>query len=164
MKGGCTLTRKTISFLTGLFLVLLVSLFFLFIKTQDTIYRAEDESVKLVSYDHTVDRVNKFYWSTTDKTYFALDFNDDQNVRRYAIISQEGGEVVYYTADEIISEDDATSIVLNDVKPFKIIHMRLALLNNVPVWEATIKNENSTITYYTINATDGSWVQTIENI
>lgn len=164
MEGGCPLNRKIISFLTGLLLVLLVSLFYLFIKTQDSIYRAEDESIKLVSYDHTVKSVNKFYWSTTDKTYFALDFNDDQSSQHYAIIAQEGGEIAYFTANEIISENEASSIVLNDMKPFKIIQMRLSLLNNEPVWEATIKNENSTITYYTISAKNGSWIQTIENI
>lgn len=158
------MSKKFISFLTIVLLMILVSLVLLFMRTQDSIYRAEDEAVKLVSYDFKVQDVNKFYWSTTDQTYFALDFNDDKGQQHYAIITQEGGNTQYYTKEEIITEEEATSIVLFDMKPDKIVQMRLAQINKEPVWEATIKNNNSTITYYIISATDGTWVQTIENI
>lgn len=133
-------------------------------RTQDTIYRAEDEAVELITYDYELDKVNKFYWSTTDQTYFSVDFTDKEGAQHYAIIQQEGGEIAYFTPNEILSEDEAISIVLNDMTPFKIMQMRLALIEGQPVWEATIKNENNTITYYTISAKDGSWVMTIENI
>ncbi|MGX7098939.1 hypothetical protein [Globicatella sanguinis] len=158
------MSKKFISFLTFVLLTILVSLVLLFMRTQDSIYRAEDEAVKLISYDFKVENVNKFYWSTTDKTYFAVDFNDDRGQQHYAIITQEGGETNYYTKDEIITEDEATSIVLYDMQPDKIVQMRLAQINQEPIWEATIKNNNGTITYYIISAKDGTWIQTIENI
>ena len=50
------------------------------------------------------------------------------------------------------------------MQPDKILQMRLAQINQEPVWEATIKNNNGTITYYIISAKDGTWIQTIENI
>ncbi|MBK0347909.1 hypothetical protein JDW15_04525 [Aerococcaceae bacterium zg-ZJ1578] len=158
------MSKKLISFLTILFLILLISFLALFIRTQDRIYRAEDEAIQLVSYDYEVKKVNKFYWSTLDKTYFGLDFTDKDKQQHYALIAQDGGETHYFMPNDIISEEDAKAITLNDVKPFRILQMRLSLFNDQPVWEATIKNENGTLTYYTINAKDGSWVQTIENL
>lgn len=150
--------------MTIVLLTILVSLVLLFIRTQDSMYRAENEAKKIISVDYEVKSVNNFYWSTTDATYFALDFLDKKGVQRYAIIAQKGGEASYYETSDIITEDEAYSVVLNDMKPYKIIQMRLSLIDEQPVWEATIKNENGTITYYIISAYDGSWVQTIENI
>ncbi|MBF6977783.1 hypothetical protein IU403_01330 [Aerococcaceae bacterium zg-BR22] len=158
------MSKKLISFLTIVFLILLISFSALFIRTQDRIYRAEDEAVKLVSYDHEVKKVNKFFWSTIDKTYFGLDFIGKDKKQHYALIAQDGGDTHYFTQNDIISEEDAKAITLNDVKPHRILQMRLSLLNAKPVWEATIKNKNGTLTYYTISAADGSWIQTIENL
>lgn len=158
------MSRKLISTLTLLLLILLVSLFFFFIRTQDSIYQAEDESIALVKHDYQIKRVNNFYWSTIQETYFSLDFVDKDDVHRYAIISQEGGEVKYFTNDEIINQEEARSIVLNDMNPHDIMQLRLSLIDDQPVWEASIKNENGMLTYYTINAKDGKWVQTVENI
>ena len=41
---------------------------------------------------------------------------------------------------------------------------RLGMIKDTPVWEITIKNDNNTLTYYYLNAQDGSWLQKIENI
>ena len=54
------MSKKFISFLTFVLLTILVSLVLLFMRTQDSIYRAEDEAVKLISYDFKVEDVNKF--------------------------------------------------------------------------------------------------------
>lgn len=158
------MSRKFISIISILLLIVLSSLLFLFLKTQERIYQAEDESIQLVAYDYSVERVNKFYWTTTDQSYFSLDFQDENNEQRYAIISQVGGDIAYFTPQDIISEEDAMAITLNDMSPHRILQMRLAMLNEVPIWEATIQNEDGTITYYTLNAQNGSWIQTVENI
>lgn len=158
------MSRKLITSLSLILIVVLVSFLFLFIRTQDTIYRAEDEAIALVDYDYPVQTVNHFYWSTIDATYFALDFIDKEGTHRYALIAQEGGDVTYFTEGDIISLEDAKAIVMNDMSPHKISQMRLSMIEDRPVWEATIKNDNGTITYYTIDARDGSWIETIENI
>lgn len=158
------MSRKFITGASLLLIAIMVAFLLLFIRTQDTMYRAEDEAIALVSYDYQVDQVNHFYWSTIEGTYFALDFIDGDGVHRYAIIAQEGGDIQYFTNSDIISQTEAEAIVLNDITPYDISQMRLSMVGGKPVWEATIKNENGTITYYTISATDGSWVQTIENI
>lgn len=158
------LNRKTVSVLTAIFLVLLISILGVFMQSQARINQAEEETVNLVKYDFNVDKINKFYWVTTDNTYFSLDFIDDEGVHHFAIVAQEGGDIQYFSENEIISEQDANDLTINETSMTNIIQTRLGLLNNEPVWEVTLKNDNNTLTYYYVNALTGLWVKTISNI
>lgn len=133
-------------------------------QSQARINQAEEETVNLVKYDFNVDKINKFYWVTTDNTYFSLDFIDDEGVHHFAIVAQEGGDIQYFSENEIISEQDANDLTINETSMTNIIQTRLGLLNNEPVWEVTLKNDNNTLTYYYVNALTGLWVKTISNI
>lgn len=158
------MNRKTVSILTVIFLAILMGILGVFMQSQAKINQAEEETLALIEYDYQVDTINKFYWVTIGETYFSIDFVDETGQQRYAIIAQEGGDMQYYTADEIISEQDANAISLNDTGATDIVQTRLGLMDSEPVWEITLRNENNTITYYYIKARDGAWVQTISNI
>lgn len=158
------MNRKTVSILTVISLLMLLGFTWLFWKSQTKINQAEAEAVKLVEYDYSVKSVQDFDWVTLDQTYFSLYFKDQDDQQRYAIIEREGGKVHYFTPQEIISEEDAISITKGDMKPHKILEARLGLLEDKPVWEVTLKNDNGTLTYYYLNATNGEWVKKIENI
>lgn len=164
MKEANSLSRKTVTTISIILLVILVGMFWLFMESQASIYQAEDEAVAIVEVDYPVKQVNEFYWVTFDETFFSLDFIDNQEVQRYAIISQEGGDTDYYTYDELISEPQAKELTLANMGEVDIIQARLGKLANNPVWEITLRNANGTLTYYYLNAVNGTWVQTIENI
>ncbi|WP_124057426.1 PepSY domain-containing protein [Vaginisenegalia massiliensis] len=160
------MSRRTVTGLTVFILFISLCFLGLFIKSQSKIYQAEAEAVKIVNYTYPVDKVNEFYWITVNEkqTYFSLDFLDEKGTHRYAIINQAGGDVIYLTDQDIISEIDAKSIALADMKPKRILQARLGLVNKKPTWEVTLKNNNNTITYYYLDAKTGAWVQKIENI
>lgn len=158
------MNRKTVSILTAIFLVLLMSILGVFMQSQARVNQAEEETVSLVEFDYAVDKINKFYWVTTDNTFFSLDFIDEEGVQHFAIVAQDGGDIQYFGENEIISEQDASDIATNELSAMKIIQTRLGLLDNKPIWEVTLKNENNTLTYYYIDAATGQWVKTISNI
>lgn len=158
------MNRKTVSVLTAIFLILLMSILGVFMQSQARVNQAEEETVSLVELDYAVDKINKFYWVTTDNTYFSLNFIDEEGAQHFAIVAQDGGDIQYYAENEIISEQDASDIAMNETSSIKIIQTRLGLLENKPVWEVTLKNENNTLTYYYIDASTGLWVKTISNI
>jgi len=143
---------------------LLISILGVFMQSQARINQAEEETVNLIKYDFNVDKINKFYWVTTDNTYFSLDFIDDEGVQHFAIVAKDGGDIQYFSENEIISEQDANDLTINETSMTNIIQTRLGLLNNEPVWEVTLKNDNNTLTYYYVNALTGLWVKTISNI
>lgn len=141
-----------------------MSILGVFMQSQARVNQAEEETVSLVELDYAVDKINKFYWVTTDNTYFSLNFIDEEGAQHFAIVAQDGGDIQYYAENEIISEQDASDIALNESSSMNIIQTRLGLLENKPVWEVTLKNENNTLTYYYIDASTGLWVKTISNI
>lgn len=59
--------RRTVSILTFILLVVMISLLSVFMASQAHLSRAEEETIALVEVDHTVKKVNQFYWTTTDQ-------------------------------------------------------------------------------------------------
>ncbi|MBG9979850.1 hypothetical protein HZY91_01010 [Facklamia sp. DSM 111018] len=156
--------RRTVSILTLILLIIMIALLSVFMGSQADLNRAEEELVALVEYDYQVKAINDFYWTTTDRSYFSLDFQDEKDQQIYAIVAREGGDIEYYQGDEIITEMDAKSITASAIENPNIIQTRLGKYQQKPIWEMTIKNSNQTITYYVIDAITGEWVQTISNI
>ena len=158
------LNRKVVSGLTLFFLIIFLIFAWVFYSSQAKSHQAQQEAVRLIETDYTVKDVKKFYWTTISEAYFALDFVDDSGQERYAIVKREGGTVNYYTPNQIISEEDAKAIALADNENYKIMKPRLGMIKATTFWEITIKNDKNTLTYYYLNAQDGSWLQKIENI
>lgn len=164
MKGEVSLNRRVVSALTVIFLIVLIALLFLFSQSMNDITQAQEETVALVELDYSVDQVNDFDWVTIDESYFTLDFIDGEGTQRYAIVTQEGGDIQYFTSQDIISREDALSITLNENELSELLNAKLGLLNGISVWEVSFKANDNTLSYYYINATNGEWVQTIANI
>lgn len=158
------MNRKVVSGLTVILLVILVALLFLYSESMSGMVKAQEETVQLVELDHTVEEINDFNWVTFEEAYFTLDFMDDEGNQIYAIVTQDGGDINYFTPRDIISQQDALSITLSENEQAKLLQARLGLLDGLPVWEVSFKAENNTLSYYYINATDGDWYQTIANI
>lgn len=158
-----TLNRRVVSSLTIIFFVIFIGLSWIYLSSQARLKQAEDEALKLIGYDYTVKQVNQFYWTTIDTAYFSVDFVDQDGQERYALVEREGGTIHYFTPQDIISEKDAQAIAVNDTGANKILQTRLGMYQNIPAWEMTIRNDDQTLTYYTINAKDGTMVQRIDN-
>ncbi|XJS11591.1 PepSY domain-containing protein [Aerococcaceae bacterium WGS1372] len=158
------MNRKMVSALTVIFLIILIALLFLYSQSMNDITQAQEETIELVELDYSVDRVNDFDWVTINESYFSLDFIDGEGTQRYAIVAQEGGDIQYYTHQDIISREDAMSITLNENELSELLNTRLGLLNGEAVWEISFKSTNDTLSYYYINAANGEWIQSIANI
>ena len=161
------MSRRTVNFLTGIIVVVLLVILSLFMASDRSVNQAKQETIKLVEVDHKVQKVNKFYWLTnTEATYFSLDFQDEKDQQVYAIVAREGGDIHYFTSKDIISEEDAQAITVADNEDHlkDILQARLGLLDNQPIWEVTFKADNDTMTYYYVDAETGKCLQTITNL
>ncbi|MGX7106874.1 PepSY domain-containing protein [Hutsoniella sourekii] len=158
------MSRRTVTILTIILLIVLATGLWLFSESQESIEQAEKETIELVNYDYPIDIVNDFYWFTLDDSYFSLDFVDQEGQRRYAIVAQDGGDVDYYTEQDLISEDDAKSLAANYNEVASFMNTRLGMVEDVPVWEVAFKGKDQHLNYYYINAKSGEWLQTIGNL
>ena len=166
MKGIIMhLSRRTVSVLTILIAVVLLFLFSVFIFSQRPIEQAREETTNLINIDHPIEETTEFYLLTTpEETYFSLEFTTTDNEPMYGIVARDSGETVYYNYNELITNEDALAITVNDLNPTEVQQARLGLVEDEPVWEVTYIDEDSTMGYYYISAKDGSWIQTISNL
>ncbi|MGX7108560.1 hypothetical protein [Facklamia miroungae] len=158
------MSKRTVSILTFIILSIMIALLAVFMKSQTAYNLAQEEAIALVEYDHQVKKLKDFYWTTTDQATFALNFFDENNQQFYAIIERDGGDIQYYTVDELFTEDEAKSVTASQIENPNIMQARLGLYKSEPVWEMTLKNPNNSITYYLLSAKTGEWIQTISNI
>ncbi|MGF3066308.1 hypothetical protein [Facklamia sp. P12950] len=158
------MSKRTVSILTFITLSIMIALLAVFMKSQTAYNLAQEEAIALVTYDYAVEKVNNFYWTTVDQATFALDFFDENNQQHYAIIEREGGDIHYYSVNELFTEEEAKSVTASQIEEPKIMQARLGLYQSEPVWEMTLKNDNNTITYFLLSAKTGKWIQTISNI
>ena len=158
------LSRKTVTILTLLLLVIGSGFLWIFIQSQKKIVQAEQEAIELISVDQKIKHVNDFQWFTLEESTFSMDFVNHKDQQIYAIIQQEGGDIEYYTLQDIISAKDAQAITASEKKGDYYLNTRLGKIENIPVWEVIFRDKNEKINYFYINAKSGEWLQSIENI
>lgn len=158
------LSRKAVTILTILLLIIGLVFLWIFIQSQSHLAKAEQEAIELINVDHRIKRVNDFQWFTLEESTFSIDFVDEKNQQRYAIIQQEGGDIEYFTPKDIISAKDAKAITASEKEVDYYLNARLGKLENVPVWEVIFRDKKDKINYFYINAKTGEWLQSIENI
>ena len=159
------LSLRTVSILTVIIAVILLFLLSVFMFSQRPIEQAREETTSLINIEYPVEDTSDFYWLTTpDETYFSLEFTTTDDKQMYGIVARDSGETVYYDYNELITNDDALAITVNDLDPLEVQQARLGLVENEPVWEVTYTDKESRMGYYYISAKDGSWIQTISNL
>ena len=159
------LSRRTVSILTVIIAVILLFLLSVFMFSQRPIEQAREETTSLINIEYPVEDTSDFYWLTTpDETYFSLEFTTTDDKQMYGIVARDSGETVYYDYNELITNDDALAITVNDLDPLEVQQARLVLVENEPVWEVTYTDKETRMGYYYISAKDGSWIQTISNL
>ena len=158
------MSRRSVSILTFIVLMILLTFLLLFMKTQSKVNQAESEAVTLIEYEMPVKAVNQFYWTTIQDAYFSLDFTNADDDRKYAIIEQDGGHVHYFDYSALLTQEEAASIIEEENEGINLLQTRLGLKDTIPVWEVTSKQHDGTLIYFYIDATTGNLVDTIENI
>lgn len=158
------ISQRMVTTITLCLLLIFGSLLWLFIQSQQKITQAEEETRALVELDYPIKTVNNFYWTSNQNSYFAMDFIDQAGDQRYAIVNPDGGDIEYYTANDIISSDDALSIAASEYDIQKLLNVRLGIIDQKAVWEVVFNDENDFMTYYFIDAKTGEWLQTIANL
>ncbi|WP_423189186.1 DUF5590 domain-containing protein [Alkalibacterium sp. f15] len=126
--------------------------------------RAEDETIAFISERTDLDRPEDFYWYNGEETTFSVrGFNDADEEKLY-IVKQEGGAITTVAASEMMTEQQAISQTRQAREPKKILNAKVGLLNDIPIWEVTYRNDNNRLGYYIINLQTGEWIRTIDNI
>lgn len=159
------MNQRTVSLLTILLALALVAMIVTFSLIQQPVNQAQAETIRIVQVDDSVSDLGRFYWlTTTEETYFTIDYRNDQGDHKYAIVARDGGDVSYFPYQDLISEEDALSITLADHDPAQSLQARLGLWQDEPVWEVSFMDEEGLLNYYYLDAFNGQDIQLISDI
>lgn len=159
------MSQRTINLLTIAVILLILLSLLVYTTIQRPIKQARKEVIQLVSLDYPIEKVNAFYWLTANQdAYFSLDFTDEEEQERYALVDRNSGDITYYEASDLLSHDEALAITKNDKEPSKLMQARLGQLDGKVVWEVSYKDADDLLNYYYLDATNGEWIQTINAI
>ncbi|MBW1605597.1 DUF5590 domain-containing protein [Lactobacillus sp. Sy-1] len=156
--------RKVRKISLGVLALLLVILCILLFRAQRPLSRAKSQSIALAEKTAGIQRVDKFYTSELNRTYYTVQGTNNRNASLYVIISKDDGKTTVLKANQGIAQADAINRVKSAGNPKKILNAAPSLFNNQPVWIVSYLNQSDKLCYYTLNYSNGKVIQTITNV
>ncbi|MCQ9209888.1 cell wall elongation regulator TseB-like domain-containing protein [Granulicatella seriolae] len=156
--------RKTLFIITISLLSIIFIAARIFYTSQQSLVTAKDQAIEMIKDKVQFKSISDFYWYNTDKTYYSLAGVDQNDQAIYAIVSPETKELVTLVQDQVVNEEDARSITVQDKAPLKVLSARLGMIGEEPVWEVNYQMTSKAMGYYYISAKTGKWIKDIENI
>ena len=155
---------RTIGILTVLLIIIFLIAARIYYNTQQSFLDKKQEAIQLIKDTVSLTKVDKFYWFNTQETYYSLAGTDENGEAVYVIVSPDTKQITTLKQSQVVNEQDARSITVQDKNPKEVLEARLGMLNNEPVWEISYKMQNNALGYYYIAAKTGQWVKDVENI
>ena len=156
--------KKIIIGLVVLMSVLIVGFIYIYQQSQAPYASAREESIAYVTNRTDLTQPDEFYWYNGSETYFTvhgLTSNDEEMIY---IVRQNGGHILSIPAEETVTKEQAIQQARSNRSPDKILNAIIGMIDEIPVWEISYRNENGRLGYYIIDLKTGEWLRTIDNI
>lgn len=148
-----------------LLFILIVSSYTIFFRSQQPLVQAEKEAKKIAEEVADVDYIKDFYWyNGTDETYFTVEGFTESMDHVYVVIKQNGGDTLLLDADEVVTEEEAKSILQAQKDPFEILEARIGIEEDTPFWEIAYKNDDGSMGYLLISVYTGETIREYNDI
>lgn len=90
---------------------------------------------------------------------------DEEGIEKAVFIDEKTGEVLNDVAiSKGVTSDVAIKTVRSELKVDKILHVKLGLEEDVPIWEVAFKSENGKLNYVYVFFESGEWWKRILNL
>lgn len=146
-------------------IVLTLMVYFLIHRALSPYWQARGEAIIVAESQENLKDPDKFYWHNGNETVFSITGKDSNDRGIMVIIREEEGQTSRYYLDEIFSEEEAISQLIEDVQPAEVLEARVTFSeDDGPLWEVGFKDSQQRLGYYLISLIDGAWIKTIDNI
>lgn len=130
--------------------------------------RAEDWATNVAKEEASIQTVQDFSIYNGTKTYYivtGIDTNGEELIVWIPEKDDRDGKIVIRKKKEGISQDDAIKRLYGekDVQVDEIIHVKLGMENQIPLWEIFYRS-NDLINYYYVDFKSGEWLKHIKNL
>lgn len=126
--------------------------------------QAKAETIEIAEKYTDLETIDAFYWFTRGGSSFSLTGTDKQGKEIVVIVPESGDKALVLNQQDGLTEADARSQISQEHPEETIQKATLGLFEEEPAWEIMTKNSEGQLNYYLIKFTDGTEINTINNI
>ncbi|ANU23028.1 DUF5590 domain-containing protein [Planococcus donghaensis] len=157
--------RQWITFILGFlsFLAVIIIILVLFLGNKpytDT----EDRAIERAKSEQLIEEVERAYVYTTVNASVTVLGTNDKGELTAVFVPEGDSEMQTLSLTDKITAQQARELVLNEMDVKKILHTKLGMANEEPVWEVAFVDEKDTLNYVYLSADDGQWRKRILNL
>lgn len=155
--------RKLFSILIAIMVIYLVGSTYVYANSQQMIAAEEVQTTKLAE-DAGLHNITDFYVFNKDETYYSVKGENSDGREVYFSYQKDTDNTKSGFVDEMVNEENAYSLTLYEMPNVEVRTANLGVANDTFVWEVSFTDEEGNLGYHYINATNGEWYETINDL
>lgn len=152
--------RKIVIIVSSIILSILLLVGIFFEVTFSPLEKARVQALTLAKENGLMKSPTKFYWYKGEKVALSLYGKNEEDMDVYIIMVPDEEKAFAYYAHNLLNEDQARAIS-QEGNQHTISSVTLGILDDKPIWEVIVYDNNKHIGYDIILATDGTILQRI---
>lgn len=156
--------RKLFSFFMAIMMIYLVATSYVYFTSQKPIAEAEAKTSRVAKDEAELSNISEFYTFTKDETYYSVIGENSEGRQVYFAYQPDTDYTKTGFVDEMVNEDNALSLTLYEMPDVEVRTANLGIENDTFVWEVSFTDADGNLGYHYINATNGEWYETINDL
>ncbi|MDJ0331641.1 DUF5590 domain-containing protein [Planococcus sp. S3-L1] len=157
--------RQWITFIIGFLSFLAVAIIILVLFLGNKPYsETEQLAIDRAKSEQLIEDVERAYvYTNTEASVTVLGTNSKGELTA-VFVPKDGGKMQAALLKDEITSQQAREIVMDEMAVKKILHTKLGMEKDGPVWEVAFLDEKDSLNYVYLSASDGTWWKRILNL
>ncbi|MGB6408822.1 MAG: DUF5590 domain-containing protein [Planococcus donghaensis] len=157
--------RQWITFILGFLSFLAVTIIILVLFLGNKPYSdTEERAIDRAKSEQLIEEVERAYVYTNVKASVTVLGTNDKGELMAVFVPEGDDKMQTLSLTDKITAQQARELVLNEMDVKKILHTKLGMESEEPVWEVAFVDEKDTLNYVYLSADDGQWRKRILNL
>lgn len=156
--------KRFVYILLGIVIVLNIGIWGIYIQSQSFPAKAQSKAQAVAEKQYSLDQLEKFYMFNRSQTTYTILGKKTDGTEIYVVYQPETKASQEIPAKQVISEDQALAIASYDLPNATVREATLGMDGEQLSWEVSFKDKDGQIGYHYLNATDGMWYETVNDL
>ncbi|ANU10692.1 hypothetical protein A1A1_09501 [Planococcus antarcticus DSM 14505] len=157
--------RQWITFILGFLSFLAVAIIILVLYVGNKPYsETEDQAIDRAKSEQLIEEVERSYVYTNTAASVTVLGTNSKGELTAVFVPKGDGEMQTTPLEDKITAQQAREIALSEMDVKEILHTKLGLESDGPVWEIAFLNKEDSLNYVYLSANDGTWWKRILNL
>ena len=157
--------RQWITFILGFLSFLAVAIIILVLYLGNKPYsETEKEAIGRAKSEQLIEEVERAYVYTSSMASVTILGTNNEGELTAVFVPEDEGKMQAIPLDDKITAQQARDIALDEMEVKEILHTKLGMESEGPVWEIAFLNKEDSLNYVYLSASDGTWWKRILNL